>query len=283
MSENAIKAAKKLGFKKSKCGAIPENGELPYNDETFDIIHCSHVIEHLVNPDQVLIEAKRILKPGGLLIIATPNIASWIGRILILFGYQGFGQEVSTLYPLSGKGLLGKYMFGDGGTRGGFWDLDIYIDGGTAQRVTGWTQVPGTIDTYQASVTDSGITFTCNTTEIAPNNGVDTLTNRGTKTYTVTCDSDSTIPAVHVVDIVNTQGRSLSVDAFSIITDEVPLANGPLPPGFHDIDNAELSAAFGAGWQELSNAQFSHNLAFVSNTTTPSDVSFEIAGSNKRL
>ena len=81
----------------------------------FDIVHCSHVIEHLVNPDVLLIESKRVMKPGGILYIATPNMASWIGRLFVLFGYQGYGQEVSVLYPLAGKGALARRFYGKGG------------------------------------------------------------------------------------------------------------------------------------------------------------------------
>ncbi len=49
---------------------------------SFDIVHASHLIEHLNEPAEFLAEAKRLLAPGGLLIITTPNIAGFQARVL---------------------------------------------------------------------------------------------------------------------------------------------------------------------------------------------------------
>ncbi len=46
-----------------------------FPDESFDIIHSCHTIEHLASPSTVLAEHWRTLKAGGLLIIDAPNIA----------------------------------------------------------------------------------------------------------------------------------------------------------------------------------------------------------------
>jgi SAM-dependent methyltransferase len=46
---------------------------LPFHDETFDIAISSHVAEHLTHPERVFGELSRVLKPGGLLLILTPN------------------------------------------------------------------------------------------------------------------------------------------------------------------------------------------------------------------
>ena len=53
------------------------------------------MIEHLYNPDHMLEECRRVLKPGGLLIISTPNLQAWYNRILFLFGVQPIFYEVS--------------------------------------------------------------------------------------------------------------------------------------------------------------------------------------------
>lgn len=50
-----------------------EEGKLPYNDGTFDLVLASHVIEHLPNPKQIIQEMGRVLKDGGMLLIATPT------------------------------------------------------------------------------------------------------------------------------------------------------------------------------------------------------------------
>jgi SAM-dependent methyltransferase len=55
---------------------------------SFDIVIAKHVVEHLQHPEQAIAEISRVLKPGGALILATPNLNSpmrkrkgpnWIG------------------------------------------------------------------------------------------------------------------------------------------------------------------------------------------------------------
>lgn len=48
-----------------------------FPDNHFDAITMSHVIEHIHDPLQLILECYRILKPGGHLVISTPNIGSW--------------------------------------------------------------------------------------------------------------------------------------------------------------------------------------------------------------
>ncbi|HAP43127.1 MAG: hypothetical protein A2087_02975 [Spirochaetes bacterium GWD1_61_31] len=47
---------------------------------SFDLVHSSHVIEHVSEPGAFLREMHRILKPGGYLVCATPNLASYQAR-----------------------------------------------------------------------------------------------------------------------------------------------------------------------------------------------------------
>lgn len=49
---------------------------LAFNNEEFDIIICSELIEHIAEPAEVVSELYRILKKGGLVIITTPNKGS---------------------------------------------------------------------------------------------------------------------------------------------------------------------------------------------------------------
>ena len=59
------------------------NGDLLsacYDSNSFDLVLVFHVIEHLPNPLQTLCEIRRILKPGGWLIIGTPDFDSGCAR-----------------------------------------------------------------------------------------------------------------------------------------------------------------------------------------------------------
>ncbi len=42
----------------------------------YDVVTLSHVIEHLLDPIDTLVECRRLLRPGGLIVIATPNFES---------------------------------------------------------------------------------------------------------------------------------------------------------------------------------------------------------------
>lgn len=48
-----------------------------FPDESFDAITLSHFIEHVHEPQQLLEECRRILKPGGRLVMVTPNTESY--------------------------------------------------------------------------------------------------------------------------------------------------------------------------------------------------------------
>lgn len=67
---------------------------LPFPDAAFDYIASHEVIEHVEDPAVVVRELGRVLKPGGVCVIATPNGASlWIDhlrqRVMRLFGRRG--------------------------------------------------------------------------------------------------------------------------------------------------------------------------------------------------
>jgi 2-polyprenyl-3-methyl-5-hydroxy-6-metoxy-1,4-benzoquinol methylase len=47
---------------------------LPFADDSFDAVTCVEFIEHLSSPGRVLSDIARVLKPGGLAVLTTPNI-----------------------------------------------------------------------------------------------------------------------------------------------------------------------------------------------------------------
>ena len=58
----------------------------------FDLIISNQVIEHLFNVDNYLRNIYRALKPGGIAIIATENLAGWHNILSLLFGFQPFSM-----------------------------------------------------------------------------------------------------------------------------------------------------------------------------------------------
>jgi len=66
--------------------------ELP-TGRVFDYVVIADVIEHLRNRSQLLRDARRLLKPGGRLIISTPNVALWFYRLSLLVGRFEYGPR----------------------------------------------------------------------------------------------------------------------------------------------------------------------------------------------
>jgi len=87
---------------------------LPFPDEYFDLVIAAEVIEHMENTDNLLNEAWRVLSSGGSAILSTPNICSYINRILVALGYLPVYYEVSPRWRV-GKPLWNKVQFNASG------------------------------------------------------------------------------------------------------------------------------------------------------------------------
>lgn len=60
--------------------AADMNERLPFEDGFFDAIACIDGIEHIERPFDFIGECRRVLKPGGRLVLSTPNISSLRSR-----------------------------------------------------------------------------------------------------------------------------------------------------------------------------------------------------------
>jgi len=78
---------------------------VPLPDAYVDGVFAGEVLEHLFRTEEFLEEMARLTRPGGFLILTTPNLASWINRMGMLFGWQPLFTETGTRPSNSGNPL----------------------------------------------------------------------------------------------------------------------------------------------------------------------------------
>jgi 2-polyprenyl-3-methyl-5-hydroxy-6-metoxy-1,4-benzoquinol methylase len=54
--------------------------ELPFTNGSFGVVIIKHIVEHLPDPARAILEIGRVTEPGGILILATPNLGSLLSR-----------------------------------------------------------------------------------------------------------------------------------------------------------------------------------------------------------
>jgi 2-polyprenyl-3-methyl-5-hydroxy-6-metoxy-1,4-benzoquinol methylase len=76
---------------------MPIDEALPRITETFDLIICADVLEHLVDPWSVTADLGRLAHHGTVLAVSIPNIRYWRAIARIAFG-RGFAYEESGIF-----------------------------------------------------------------------------------------------------------------------------------------------------------------------------------------
>jgi SAM-dependent methyltransferase len=91
-----------LDFRKA-----PIDGPLPLPDNSFDLVWASEVIEHVADTARWVSEARRVLVPGGRLLLTTPAH----GRLrLALFGVERFSEPLGDHLHLYSKRSLAELL-----------------------------------------------------------------------------------------------------------------------------------------------------------------------------
>jgi SAM-dependent methyltransferase len=95
-------------------------GSLPFEPQAFDVCFATEVIEHLYNPQNLINEVWKVLKPGGMLFLTTPNVHSLMQKIRYLFSdkfgwfhesdYLGSGHIHPIFDWLLGRMVRGKFV-----------------------------------------------------------------------------------------------------------------------------------------------------------------------------
>jgi SAM-dependent methyltransferase len=99
-SADALRQAGSRGLALVRAGV--DGSSLPLASGAADVVIMSELIEHLVDTDAALDEVRRVLKPGGSLLLSTPNLAAWYNRGLLAVGMQPVFSEVSL------RGVFGR-------------------------------------------------------------------------------------------------------------------------------------------------------------------------------
>jgi SAM-dependent methyltransferase len=84
-------AGKGVEFALADVGA----GGLPFQSSKFDFLMSLGMLDYLPTFDGAMIEMHRLLSPGGMVLIALPNLASWHNRLALMLGYQPRDIEIS--------------------------------------------------------------------------------------------------------------------------------------------------------------------------------------------
>jgi SAM-dependent methyltransferase len=79
----ALAEAAKLGVE-TLHGDVTE--PLPLADDSFDVVVCGELLEHLPFPGRTVAEAERVLRPGGFLVGSVPNAYRLRNRLVFLLG-----------------------------------------------------------------------------------------------------------------------------------------------------------------------------------------------------
>jgi ubiquinone/menaquinone biosynthesis C-methylase UbiE len=116
LPEQAIKTACERGFRAQR---VDLNAEpLPFEDNYFDAVTFLAVLEHLFDPFAAIREVRRVICPGGELVIDVPNVASFTNRCRILLGRvpvtsQGEGWDGGHLHYFT-KSCFDKFLKDEG-------------------------------------------------------------------------------------------------------------------------------------------------------------------------
>lgn len=101
ISEFALSCAEKITS--AQLQLADANKPLPFKENSYKVVLALDIIEHLDSPANFCREVRRILKPGGLFLLHTPNISSIFEKLM---GENWFGyKDKSHLYLFNKKNL----------------------------------------------------------------------------------------------------------------------------------------------------------------------------------
>jgi len=85
--------------------------KIPFQPNTFDVVTCIQVVEHMTDPELFFKEAFTVLKPGGIAIVTTPNPDGLAAKIL---GNRWQGIDPEEHIALNSPATWKKFAFDNG-------------------------------------------------------------------------------------------------------------------------------------------------------------------------
>ena len=111
--------------------------------EMFDLVHASHLIEHLNDPGTFFREAWRVLRRGGYLLLITPNIDGFQARLMgsrwrsAIFDHLYLFSVHTVTAMLRTQGFIIKGIYTWGGLAAGLAPLPIKVCADKAAKLLG--------------------------------------------------------------------------------------------------------------------------------------------------
>jgi ubiquinone/menaquinone biosynthesis C-methylase UbiE len=64
-----------------KAGSVADMRALPFDAGVFDVVWCSHVLEHIDNVDAAVAQVHRVLRVGGIAVLDVPVVGAQTRRL----------------------------------------------------------------------------------------------------------------------------------------------------------------------------------------------------------
>jgi SAM-dependent methyltransferase len=139
-SRLAVVQARAAGFTEAREGDFLQS---PYDVDSFDVVTLAGVVEHLVDPQPFFHQARRLLRPGGVLFVSTPNSRSLSALAL--------GLRWSVVAPPEHLNLFSKSSLEMALRIAGFDDPLIRTEGfNPYEVVTRWRRSSPSTDTKRS-------------------------------------------------------------------------------------------------------------------------------------
>ena len=104
---------------------VPTEGPLPFDDAAFDAVWASEVIEHVADTARWLSEVRRVVRPGGTLLVTTPYHGRVKNLVLAVSGFDAHFAPTGEHLRFYTRGSLGRTL-----EQFGFEQIEITTAGG---------------------------------------------------------------------------------------------------------------------------------------------------------